>query len=190
MLRKVASLAALALIALLGFAVAGCGGGGGNKSSEGTTAASTTEPATTEAAPTTTEAAPTTTESAPTTTAAPTTTSGSPGSFASAKNCRQFAEVASKLSQAFSGTGSTDLQKVAAYFDQLAKSAPEEVRGDFKVIADAFHKIADALKGVDLKNPSPDALAKLQKLQKEIDQVKLQAAEQHISAWAAKNCHA
>ena len=38
------------------------------------------------------------------------------------------------------------------------------------------------------KTPSPEVLQKLQKLSKEIDQQKLQQAEQHIAAWVQKNC--
>jgi hypothetical protein len=171
----------------LGFAVAGCGGGG-KKSSSGITAAA----ATTEAATTTTKAATTEAEATTTTAAATTTKPPSLTTFATSGNCREFTKFAANVSQAFSGTGKTDLEQVAKAIDQLADKAPSDIRSDFKVLADAYDKIARALKGVNLqsgKAPSADAIAKLQKLQNEIDQQKLATASQHIEAWVQKNCH-
>jgi hypothetical protein len=177
--RKSLSLVVLVLTLVLGFAVAGCGGGG-KKSSSGTTAAA----ATTEAATTTTEAA--TTVAAATTTKPPSLTT-----FATSGNCREFANFASNVSQALSGTGKTDLDKVAKAIDTLADKAPSDIRSDFRVLADAYDKIAQALKGVNLqsgKAPSADVIAKLQKLQGQINQQKLTTASQHIEAWVQKNC--
>jgi hypothetical protein len=185
-----------ALLAALGLAVAGCGGGG---SGSGTTqAAATTEAATTAAATTaaaTTEAATTaaaTTAAATTAPAKTTPAKTTPNNFATAGNCRQFGEIASKLSAAFTGQGG-DISKVATFFRQLAAKAPSEIKADFGVIADAYAKIADALKGVDLKSgkaPDPAALAKLQQLGAQLNNAKLATAGQHIAAWATKNCHA
>ncbi len=180
MRKKMFTFLALCAIAGLGLAVSGCGGG--SKSSSGTTAAATT------AAPATTEA----TTTAAATTAPATTTSGGT-SIASAGNCRDFANLASQLGQAFSGAGGGDIQKTKDFLQKIAAAAPADIKGDFQVIADAYGKIADALKGVDLsggKVPPPDVIARLQALSSQIDQAKLTAAEQHIAAWVQKNCHA
>jgi hypothetical protein len=179
--RRSFSFLVLALTLVLGFAVAGCGGGGKKSSSGTTAAAATTEAATTEAA--TTEAA---TTAAATTTKPPNVTT-----FATSGNCREFANFASNVGKAVSGTGVPDLQSVAKAIDRLADKAPSDIRSDFKVLADAYDKIAAALKGVNLqsgKAPSADAIAKLQKLQTEINQQKLTTASQHIEAWVQKNC--
>jgi hypothetical protein len=179
-------LALLALVFALGLSVAGCGGGG-KKSSAGTTSATVTA---TEAA-TTTEAV-TTTEAATTVAATTTATVPNVGAFATSKNCREFAQLAVNVSKAFTGSGGNDLQQAAKALDELADKAPSTIRSDFKVVADAYDKIAEALKGVNLssgKAPSADVLAKMQKLQTEINQQKLTAAEQHISTWVQHNCH-
>ena len=169
--RTSVSFAVLVLTLALGLAVAGCGGG--KKSSVGTTAAAAT------------------TEAATTTTAAATTKPPSGTTFATSGNCRDFTKFASDVSRAFSGTGKTDLERVAKALNELAGKAPSAIRSDFKVLADAYDKIAQALRGVNLqsgKTPSADTLAKLQKLQKEIDQQKVTTASQHIEAWVQKNC--
>ena len=74
---------------------------------------------------------------------------------------------------------------------EFADKTPADIRPDFQEVADAYAKIADALKGVDLsagKTPSPEVLAKIVKLSSELDQAKLTKAETNISAWASKNC--
>jgi pyruvate/2-oxoglutarate dehydrogenase complex dihydrolipoamide acyltransferase (E2) component len=166
-----------ALLALLAVVLAaGCGGGGSKENASGTTEATVT--ATTPATPTeVTETETTATE-----------TTGT--NFASTANCREFAELAAKLQTSFSGTGG-DLEETKKLLDAYAEKAPEEIRDDFRVIADYWTKIVEVLKGVNLQSgtpPSPEVLKKLQKVQNEIDQAKLQRANQNISNWANKNC--
>jgi hypothetical protein len=183
MRRKLTYVLALTVIAVLGLAAAGCGGG---KKSAATTEAATTAATTTEAA--TTAAA--TTEAA-TTVAATTTTSNISG-IASAANCRQLTELGATLSSAFSGSGnSADLKKEAQVLQEFAAKTPADVRPDFKVIADYFSKIVDAVGNIK-PGQTPDAatIAKLQTLSTSIDQAKLTQAETNIGTWVTKNCHA
>ncbi len=166
----------LAAAALGGFvlAAAGCGGGGST---------------TTQGAPATGN---TTTEASGTTTGT-TGTAGALGSLLSSKGCRDLANLSAAFSQAFAGTAGADLQKTAALMKQFADQTPADIRPDFEVVAAAYAKIAEALKGIDLtsgKVPSADVIARLQKLSSEIDQAKLTQATQHIQAWAQKNCKA
>ncbi len=169
----------LALVGALALVAAGCGGGG-KKSVETTTA--TAAPATTEAA--TTEA---TTEA---TTTEATTTASSLSGIASAKNCRDLANLGQKFSTAFSGSANgADLKKQAALFKEIADKAPSDIRADFQVIASYFSKIADVAGSLKAgTTPDPATIAKLQKLSTEIDQTKLTQASQNIAAWAQKNC--
>jgi hypothetical protein len=114
------------------------------------------------------------------------------GALASSGNCKSFADLGAAFSSALSGAGG-DPQKEAQVFQQFVDQAPSDIKADLQVIADDFSKIADALKGVDLssgKTPDAAALAKIAALQGSLDQQKLATAEQHISAWATKNCHA
>ena len=177
----------LALLAALVLLAAGCGGGG-NKSAAtteaATTEATTTEQATTEAATTTEE---TTTEEA--TTEAATTTSPLGNLVASGK-CKDLANLSQKYASAFSGTGGgQDLKKTAEIVQDFAKNAPSDIKADFQVVADYLSKIADVMGNFKPgQTPDADTIQKLQKLSTEVDQAKLTAASQHISAWVQKNC--
>jgi hypothetical protein len=181
MARRVMLLFTIASLGLLVLAAAGCGGD--NKSaSETTTEATTTEATTTETTPTTTTE--TTTETTSTT-----DTSGAP-TFATAENCKEFTDFGQQISQAFSGSGDSDLQTVADNLDKLAQSAPADVKSDFQTLADGYSQIADALKGVDLSSgqqPDPQALAKLSQLGTEWS-TKMTTAATNIATWAQKNC--
>jgi hypothetical protein len=176
----------LILLAFFGFTLSGCGGGGSKEAATTTTEA--TAPTTTEA---TTEKA--TTEAATTratTTKAATTTSNL-GGIASAKNCRELADLGQKFSAAFTGASNAqNLKKEAQLLKEFADRTPSDIRADFEVLAENMTKIADAVGNLK-PGSTPDAqtLAKLQKLSTEIDQQKLQQASTHISAWVQKNCH-
>jgi hypothetical protein len=168
---------ALVVVALGGFVLAAAGCGGGKSTT-------TTQGASTE---TTTGTSETTTEAATTTTG----TTGALGALLSSKNCRDLITSTTGFSQALAGTGGTDLDKAAELMKQFAAKTPAEIRPDFEVLAAAYSKYAEALKGVDLKSgkaPSPEVIARLQKLSTEIDQAKLTQASQHIGAWVRKNC--
>lgn len=206
MSRKPFVLMLAVMLTALALVAAGCGGGGDKNASDEpattqsdtTTTEETTEETTTSTEETTTteetteetttEAASTTEET--TTEETTTTDGGGPTSFATAENCREFAESASKISEALSGTGTADMAKVAEIFKRFADAAPDDIKPDFQVLADAYGKIAEALKGVDLTSSTPDpaALQKLQKLGSSIDQAALTKASQNIAAWAQNNC--
>jgi hypothetical protein len=177
MRQTVSRAIALAAVGALLLAAAACGGGG-NKSAAQTQAAATTTQETATTDTTATEPATTQTD-----TSAP--------DFASAANCREFAALGAKVSQALGGAGGSNIQNTKQLMNEFADKAPGEIRDDFKVIADAYGKIADALKDVNLKpgaQPSAEAIAKLQKLGQEIDQPRLQKANTNITAWVQKNC--
>ena len=90
-----------------------------------------------------------------------------------------------------SGTGTADVKKTAELLKEFADKTPSDIRPDFEVVASAYAKIADALKGVSLKpgsTPDPAAIAKLTKLSSEIDTKALTKASADIGAWAQKNC--
>ena len=160
-------------VVVLGVMLAGCGGGGSKKSSASPTIQATQTTQTTQTVPATT---------------ATQTTSGTPN-FATSGNCRDLATSAQKFSAALTGA-SGDIKKQADIFQKFADKAPSEIRADVKTIADAFSKIAAS--GVTLKTgqvPSSDQLAKLQAAVKQIDQAKVTAASQRISAWVQKNCN-
>ncbi len=147
-----------------------CGGGGKKSASTTTAAAATTTNATS------TQAAKTT------------------PSFASAHNCTQLKALGVKVAQslqATSGNGQAAVQNEDAVLHALAQAAPSEIRGDFQTFADAFHTYFQALAKLKLKAgsvPTAAQIAQVTNAAKSLNTAKLQAAEQHLSAWAQKNC--
>jgi hypothetical protein len=160
-------MAALPALLALVFLVAGCGGGDDESSNDEAPAAATTTAESSEEA----------------------------ASGGSLENCKEFQLAASQVGQQFAaattGAGDVDLKKAADAFDELTDKAPSEIRADFQTINEAFGALAEALEGVDLSSgqaPDPETLAKLQKAMTAIDQAKVTAASNRISAWTQKNC--
>ena len=158
--------------ALLLLALAACGGGDDESSSD-TTAAETVAAATTESEEPTQSGE----------------SSGTPD-FASAANCQELGQLGAAVSSALSGTGS-DTEDTVEAFSQFADKAPEEIRDDFQVLADAYSKIAEALGDVNLaagETPGPEALQKLQEVSSQINQAEVTEASNNITAWVQENC--
>jgi len=174
--RRIAAL----LIAVLALVAAGCGGSSndeGSSDTETTVATTMTE--------TDTDAA--TDDS--TATEAETDTDGS-GEIALGGKCAELAQLGAKLSQSMAGQDA-DLEDASRFFDELAGQVPDEIKGDYEVIARNFKKIAEALKGVNLQAgqaPSADQAAKLQQALASINNAEVEKATQHIEAWARANC--
>jgi hypothetical protein len=173
--------AALTALAALLLVAAGCGGGG-KKAAATTTASSqaATQPATTESAST-----------GAASTAASTTGSNLSG-LASASDCKQLRDLGAQYSSAISGAaGGQDMQKTGQLLEEFASKTPSDIRPDFKVVADAYSKLAGTI-GKLKPGQAPDAatLAKLQKAIAGLDQAKLTQATQHIQKWLTKNCGA
>ena len=171
MRRQAIMVLAAALLGGMGLVVAGCGTKGGTNapmsnaapaSATSTTTASTTTP-----------------------------TSPSPGlSLLTSKNCRSLLGVSQAFAAALTGAGQ-DLAKTAELMKNFADQTPSAIRPDFQVLADAYTKVAAALKGVDLssgKAPSADVMARLAKLSGQLNTAKISQASTNISAWATKNC--
>ena len=131
----------------------------------------------------------------PTTAAGSTTTSAKVPKFTSAKNCQQLMALGAKVSQAIqssSGSASSIDNEVNA-FKALANAAPAEIRGDFQTFAGAFAAYAHALAKAGFKPgkvPTAGQIAAMTAAAKSLSTPKLQAAEQHLSAWAQQNCGA
>jgi len=129
--------------------------------------------------------------------ASPTTTasSGAP-KFATAKNCAQLEALGTKLAQALqatSGSAESKLTNEAKLLQEYANAAPSDVRGDFQTLASAFTTYVHALvKALPNPGTAPTAaqVAQIRAAAKVLDTPKLRAAEQHLTAWARKNCGA
>ena len=131
------------------------------------------------------------TTTAGTTTSETTTSASSLGDLAG--NCGELANLGQTLSTALTGTGGENISKIADTMKAFADQAPDDLKSAFQTYADTFTKIADALKGVDMSNPTamdPAALAKLSQLGSSMDTAALTEAATKISTWVAENCHA
>ena len=177
------------VVGILGAAVlalAGCGGGGSKKSA---TPSTSTEVTTTESTQTTTEATTQATTAAPSTTAS-TTAAPSTTNFAKGP-CKDLAQKAQSAMSAAAAKG--DVGAAAQALKSVASQAPSEIKGDVETIADVLQKYANALKGAGYtpgQVPTAAQAVKIAAAAKTLqgDQVKLQQAEAHITAWAKKNC--
>jgi hypothetical protein len=128
------------------------------------------------------------------------TTSGAGAAAAAAglsAGCQKVADLSVQLGKALSAAGangsSTDLDKTAKAYEEFAKQVPEEIRGSFTTLAEAFGQYAKALQGVDLSSgqtPSAATIAKLAKAAQALDNEALTAANTKIEAWVTKNCKA
>jgi len=125
-----------------------------------------------------------------------TTSSSATPKFATSKNCAQLESLGTKLSQALqatSGSVETRLNKEAQLLHDYANAAPSDVRSDFQTLADAFDTYVHALLKAGIKPgqvPTQAQIAKIQAAAKEFSSAKLRTAEQHLAAWAQKNCGA
>ncbi len=160
---------------------AGCGGSSKKKSASPTSAATAT--ATTGAA----------TTKSTTTSVVPTTTSAAP-KFASSKNCAQLVALGARVAKALQptpGNAEASIANEAKVLKALAGAAPSQIRGDFETFASAFSAYVQAFAKVGItpgKVPTAAQLAQMETAAKAFSTPKLQAAEQHLSAWARKNC--
>ena len=166
---------------LVGLVVVAAGCGGGSKKLASST--STSAAATTAAGASTTAGATTTSSSK---TSVPT--------FASAHNCIQLAALGAEVAKSLQLTAGNLQASVAnegKVLQAMASAAPSQIRGDFETFASAFTGYVQTLAKMGLKPgtaPTAAQIAQLAAAAKAFSNAKLQAAEQHLSAWARTNC--
>ena len=98
--------------------------------------------------PTTTEAATTTIEKA---TATTTVVTAGLGKLAD-EDCIELASVSAKFSQALSATGqNANFETTNAFFAELVKKAPDEIKDDLAAVAKAWGEMAAALEDIDVR---------------------------------------
>jgi hypothetical protein len=125
-----------------------------------------------------------------------TATSSSGSSFASVGNCAQLASLGAKFAKTISAAstgGKFDLQSSLAAYQALESAAPAEIRPDLQTVGQAFAAFATKISQIGYKPgtvPSASQIVALQGVLAQFNAPKLRAAEQRLSAWARKNCHA
>jgi len=166
-MRAVLALGTAVLLVVL---ASGCGGGGKKAASETTTAAAKKSTTSTAAGKSSTP------------------------SFARTHNCGQLAALGAQVAKSLQTT-SGDFEATVANEDKvlqaMTQAVPSEIRGDFQTFASAFHTYFQAIAKLKLKAgavPTAAQIAEMANATKSLSTVKLQAAEQHLSAWAQANC--
>jgi hypothetical protein len=182
----------LAFVLLVGLVaiVAGCGGSNSSSATtETTTEATTTEDTTTTQDTTDEITTETTTEDD---SGGSGGGSGSGSSFASSANCLKLLNLSSEFAKAAGAAGGADdLDATAKFFEQIADNAPEEIRGDFQVFAEAFAGYVKALGDADLKpgaQPTPAQIQALTKAAESFSEADVTKASNNIQAWTEKDC--
>lgn len=175
---------AAVLLAVLALAAAGCGGSD-SSSDSATVAAETT--ATEETA-----ATETTEETTATDTSEETGVSG-----VLSEDCQELIGLAATFAEAFSATTSgqsADLEQSQRFFQEFAERVPEEIRDDYRIVADNYAKIVKAIEDAGQLPSQPSQAELTQWLQKvqsalaNVDQAEVTAATTRIGAWAETNC--
>ena len=107
-----------------------------------------------------------------------------------------MAEAASSystgLTEAFSGTLDDEaLQAAADQLQAMADAAPDEIKDDFKMIADAMAAFYTAFGEIGYQpgaTPTPEQAEQLAALAETIDNEAFDEASQNIEAWFEENC--
>jgi hypothetical protein len=181
------------VLVVLGLAVAGCGGSDSGSGSD--TEAVATETTSSEET-TSTEETVTTEE---TTSDETTETQGGGVSGVLSEDCAELVSLSSTFAEAFAATASgqsANLDESSKFFEEFADRVPQEIRDDFRIVAQNYSKIAEALKDVGPISASSsaadlaEAAQKLQEATKNIDQAEVGAAATRIGEWASANCNA
>lgn len=164
----------IAVVLVLAFAGAACGGDDEASGDEDTvTLETTTDETTTDEA---------TDED---------TTEETFGDELASEDCQELISASAALGSAFSGVGSEDLDDSSDSFSRWADAAPEEIRGDLQIMAETYEAYADAIGDIGLEpgeTPTSEQAAEFQQALASIDLEEFTAASQRFTTWAATNC--
>lgn len=169
-------------VAITAFALVGAGCGGDEESTGDTDTVVITDTSATDE---------TTTEETTTDETETETETDISGGLASG-DCLELINASAALSQALAAAGTSgDLDESSKFFDEFADKAPEEIRADFQILAEAYAVYIAAAQDIGLgsgETPSAEQLAQYQQALAAIDQQELSEASTRISAWSTANC--
>jgi len=108
--------------------------------------------------------------------------------------CAFMVEAAAAFGAAFTGAGDQSFDDVAAGFGELADEAPDELRDDIEVLAEAFQEFADLIGDVDLSDPNafqdPEVQAAFAEAGEIFDSPEVTEANENFTAFVEENCPA
>jgi hypothetical protein len=133
-------------------------------------------------------------ESATDTDTVTTETDGTTGETTiAADDCQALVQASSSLTQAFAAAGGAnpDAEQANELLDEWAENAPDEIRDDIQVLAEAYGTYVTALDEVDFESgqtPSAEEIQAFQDAISEIDQEEVTTASQNLQTWSNDNC--
>jgi hypothetical protein len=163
------------LLALVG---AGCGGGDDEAASDDTVVTETTTDETTDETTTDTDE--------------DTGTAPDLGTFLSG-DCQELVAAYAALSQAFAAAsgGGDDFTEESQAFQAFADEAPDEIRGDIEVLAEAYAEYAGIISDLGIQPgeiPDADDLEALSTAAASFNSAEVTAASERLTAWTTENC--
>jgi hypothetical protein len=106
--------------------------------------------------------------------------------------CSSLVAAASSVATAFTATGdASEVEAARAQFEAFAENAPDEIRDDLQVLADAYDEFVEVLADAGFEpgeTPTAEAIQELQDAIAEIDQAEVTAAAANVNAWTTANC--
>lgn len=124
-----------------------------------------------------------------------TPTVSSTGSFASAKNCLAFANLAANIASAMSPAsgGGSSLQNSTHVLQAIAAAAPSAIKGDLQTVATDFGSYVQALQssGYNPSQTTPPTAAEMAAIAhgaQVFSSAKFLQASHHLTAWEQQNC--
>jgi hypothetical protein len=105
-----------------------------------------------------------------------------------------FANANNASSSAFTGEDA-DLEQAAEFFDEAAENAPDEIRGDFEVFAEAYGDFVRAMAESDIDFSDPESIEaadmeEFAAIGEAFSSPEVQEASNNIQTYMAENCSA
>lgn len=120
------------------------------------------------------------------------TTSASGGSGSVTSQCADLEKWADDLSSSMDQLNAddpTDLDSMVSQLETFTSKVPSDIKGDWKVIVDAFKDYAKALDGVDMANMTdPATITGMTEAAKSFESSQFLTASDNLEAWSTKNC--
>jgi hypothetical protein len=103
-------------------------------------------------------------------------------------DCRQLLDLRAQVEAAFTGR---DVTRPRRLLERYAHAGPKAIRGDLRVIADAYGKLTRALQAAEPATGEAADAAALDRLSDTVaglDRQKVASANASVTSWVARHC--
>jgi hypothetical protein len=106
--------------------------------------------------------------------------------------CRVFIEAAAAFAAAFGGGEDADFGDIGDAMREFADDAPDEIRGDVEVLAEAYTEFGEAVGDVDFSDPDafsdPEVQARFAEAGEIFNDPEVVEANENVTAFTEANC--